>query len=110
MNKILPIILVVVLFFPELSFAVPYERDAWEPRSGGGGSSFILNVLFSIVAFFVILYWVCDSILSDKPKQTITETANIKKQSRTSFSTNQSSDVVTIIIIIGIAAYFFLFK
>ena len=51
MNKILPIIVVVVFFFPELSFAVPYERDAWEPRSGGGG--FSLGGIIMLLAFLV---------------------------------------------------------
>jgi len=109
MNKILPIILVVVLFFPELSFGYD-DRNAWEPRSGGGGG-FFTTLIFYIVLFFLMIHVICNIIFpSIFSKETPTEIKDKKQETRTSFLTNQSSDVITIIVIIGIVAYFFLFK
>jgi len=56
MNKILPIILVVVLFFfPELLLS--YERDAWEGGSSrlGGGSGIGGFLIVPIMAFVIFL-------------------------------------------------------
>ena len=73
MNKILPIILVVVLFFfPELLLS--YERDAWEggsSRLGGGGGSGIggfltvLLFLFGIVLFTLVIRFTIESVSED---------------------------------------------
>ena len=68
MNKILPIILVVVLFFPELSFAIPIEPDAWEPRSGGG-SRIPWGALFAIfvIGFLVVVIFGLVKVIGEEP-------------------------------------------
>ena len=73
MNKILPIILVVMfLLFPELLLGYD-DRDAWEGSSsrlgGGGKSSWVGGVLGSMIFFLAWAYaafWLFATMIDNK--------------------------------------------